>query len=152
MFSSNKIILEAKNISKYFGTITALENVNLSVREGECLGVVGDNGAGKTTLMKVLSGLYKPSKGELYFNGNKEVLESPRDSQNLGLEMVYQDLALAGNLPIGENIFLGREPTKNLGFFKMLDYKKIKEMSEAHLEKLKTVSYTHLTLPTILLV
>jgi len=101
------------------------------------LGVVGDNGAGKTTLMKVLSGLYKPSKGELYFDGNKEVLESPRDSQNLGLEMVYQDLALAGNLPIGENIFLGREPTKNLGFFKMLDYKKIKEMSEAHLEKLK---------------
>ena len=137
MFSSNKIILEAKNISKYFGTITALENVNLSVREGECLGVVGDNGAGKTTLMKVLSGLYKPSKGDLYFNGNKEILESPRDSQNLGLEMVYQDLALAGNLPIGENIFLGREPTKNLGFFKMLDYKKIKEMSEAHLEKLK---------------
>ena len=137
MFSSNKIILEAKNISKYFGTITALENVNLSVREGECLGVVGDNGAGKSTLMKVLSGLYKPSKGELYFNGNKEVLDSPRDSQNLGLEMVYQDLALAGNLPIGENIFLGREPTKNLGFLKILDYKKIKEMSEAHLDKLK---------------
>ncbi len=137
MFSSNKIILEAKNISKYFGTITALENVNLSVREGECLGVVGDNGAGKSTLMKVLSGLYKPSKGELFFNGNKEVLDSPRDSQNLGLEMVYQDLALAGNLPIGENIFLGREPTKNLGFLKILDYKKIKEMSEAHLDKLK---------------
>ena len=137
MFSSNKIILEAKNISKYFGTITALENVNLSVREGECLGVVGDNGAGKSTLMKVLSGLYKPSKGELFFNGNKEVLDSPRDSQNLGLEMVYQDLALAGNLPIGENIFLGREPTKNLGFLKILDYKKIKEMSESHLEKLK---------------
>ena len=137
MFSSNKIILEAKNISKYFGTITALENVNLSVREGECLGVVGDNGAWKSTLIKVLSGLYKPSKGELFFNGNKEVLDSPRDSHNLGLEMVYQDLALAGNLPIGENIFLGREPTKNLGFFKMLDYKKIKEMSEAHLEKLK---------------
>jgi simple sugar transport system ATP-binding protein len=85
MFSSNKIILEAKNISKYFGTITALENVNLSVREGECLGVVGDNGAGKTTLMKVLSGLYKPSKGELYFNGNKEVLESPKRLSELRL-------------------------------------------------------------------
>ena len=122
MLSSKKTILEAKGISKYFGTITALENVNLSVQEGECLGVVGDNGAGKTTLMKVLSGLYKPSKGELYFNGNKEVLESPRDSQNLGLERVYQDLALAGNLPIGENIFLGREPTKNLGFLKFLEH------------------------------
>ena len=137
MSFSNKIILEAKGVSKYFGTITALENVNLTIKEGECLGVVGDNGAGKSTFMKVLSGLYKPSKGALYFNGNEEVLESPRDSQNLGLEMVYQDLALAGNLPIGENIFLGREPTKNLGFLKLLDYKKIKEMSEAHLDKLK---------------
>ena len=137
MLSSKNIVLEAKGISKYFGTITALENVNLTVRQGECLGVVGDNGAGKSTFMKVLSGLYKPSKGVLYFNGNEEVLESPRDSQNLGLEMVYQDLALAGNLPIGENIFLGREPTKNLGFLKLLDYKKIKEMSEAHLDKLK---------------
>ena len=137
MESSNKTILEAKGISKYFGTITALEDVNLNVREGECLGVVGDNGAGKSTLMKVLSGLYKPSKGSLFFDGNLKVLESPRDSQNLGLEMVYQDLALAGNLPIGENIFLGREPTKNFGFLKFLDYKKIKEMSEAHLDKLK---------------
>ena len=137
MISSKKIILEAKGISKYFGTITALENVNLNIKEGECLGVVGDNGAGKTTLMKVLSGLYKPSQGSLFFEGKKEILESPRDSQNLGLEMVYQDLALAGNLPIGENIFLGREPTKKLGFLKFLDYKKIKEMSEAHLDKLR---------------
>ena len=137
MPSSKNIVLEAKNISKYFGTITALENVNLTVREGECLGVVGDNGAGKSTFMKVLSGLYKPSSGSLFFDGNKEILNSPKDSQNLGLEMVYQDLALAGNLPIGENIFLGREPTKNFGFLKLLDYKKIKELSEAHLDKLK---------------
>ena len=132
-----KIVLEARNISKYFGTITALEDVNLIVKEGECLGVVGDNGAGKTTLMKVLSGLYKPSAGSLYFNGNKEILDSPKDSQNLGLEMVYQDLALAGNLPIGENIFLGRETTKNFGFLRLLDYKKIKKLSESHLDKLK---------------
>ena len=102
---SNQLLLEAKEITKYFGTITALENVNLKIHSGECLGVVGDNGAGKTTLMKVLSGLYKPSNGSLFFEGKKEVLESPKDSQNLGLEMVYQDLALAGNLPIGENIF-----------------------------------------------
>jgi simple sugar transport system ATP-binding protein len=135
--SSKNIVLEAKNISKYFGTITALENVNLTVRQGECLGVVGDNGAGKSTFMKVLSGLYKPSSGSLFFEGNKEILNSPKDSQNLGLEMVYQDLALAGNLPIGENIFLGREPTKKFGFLKLLDYKKIKELSEAHLDKLK---------------
>ena len=137
MLSSSNIVLEAKNISKYFGTITALENVNLTVKQGECLGVVGDNGAGKSTLMKVLSGLYKPSNGSLFFEGNEQTLNSPKDSQNLGLEMVYQYLALAGNLPIGENIFLGREPTKNFGFLKLLDYKKIKELSEAHLDKLK---------------
>ena len=118
MSSANQLLLEAKNVTKYFGTITALENVNLKIHAGECLGVVGDNGAGKTTLMKVLSGLYKPSAGSLHFEGKEKVLESPRDSQNLGLEMVYQDLALAGNLPIGENIFLGREPTTNLGLLK----------------------------------
>ncbi len=137
MTSTNKLLLEAKGITKYFGTITALENVNLKVHEGECLGVVGDNGAGKSTLMKVLSGLYKPSKGALFFEGKEKVLESPKDSQILGLEMVYQDLALAGNLPIGENIFLGREPTKNIGFLKFLDFKKIQEMTNAHLDKLK---------------
>ena len=105
---------------------------------------MGDNGAGKTTLMKVLSGLYKPSSGSLYFDGKKEILESPKDSQELGLEMVYQDLALAGNLPIGENIFLGREPTKNLGFIKLLDFKKIKELTDDHLVKLKILSLIHI--------
>ena len=137
MTTTNKLLLEAKGITKYFGTITALENVNLKVHSGECLGVVGDNGAGKSTLMKVLSGLYKPSQGALFFEGEKKVLESPKDSQILGLEMVYQDLALAGNLPIGENIFLGREPTKNIGFLKFLDFKKIQEMTNSHLDKLK---------------
>ena len=137
MSATTNPLLEAKGITKYFGTITALENVNLKVHAGECLGVVGDNGAGKSTLMKVLSGLYKPSAGSLFFQGKEEILESPRDSQNLGLEMVYQDLALAGNLPIGENIFLGREPTKNLGFLKLLDFSKIKELTNAHLDKLK---------------
>ena len=137
MSNGSNVILEARNISKYFGTITALDNVQLTARQGECLGVVGDNGAGKSTLMKVLSGLYKPSLGSLFFDGKEKTLESPRDSQKLGLEMVYQDLALAGNLPIGENIFLGREPIKNYGFVKLLDYKKIKELSEAHLDKLK---------------
>ena len=130
-------LLEAKGITKYFGTITALENVDLKVHAGECLGVVGDNGAGKSTLMKVLSCLYKHSSGSLYFQGKEEILESPKDSQNLGLEMVYQDLALAGNLPIGENIFLGREPTKNIGFLKFLDFNKIKDLTNAHLGKLK---------------
>ncbi len=124
--NSSDIILEAKGISKYFGTITALEDANLNLRSGEVLGVVGDNGAGKSTLMKVLSGLFKQSAGSIFFEGKKVEFSSPRDSQNLGIEMVYQDLALAENLPIGDNIFLGREPTRNFGPFKFLDHKKRK--------------------------
>ena len=134
---NSNIILEAKGVSKYFGTITALENTNLYLRSGEVLGVVGDNGAGKSTLMKILSGLYKPSEGSIFFQGNKVVFSSPRDSQNLGIEMVYQDLALAGNLPVSDNIFLGREPTKNFGFIKLLDHKKRRQLSNQHLDKLK---------------
>src|SRR6056300_1606491 len=137
MSNGSSVILEARNISKYFGTITALDNVQLTARQGECLGVVGDNGAGKSTLMKVLSGLYKPSSGSLFFYGKEKTLNSPRDSQNLGLEMVYQDLALAGNLPIGDNIFLGREPVKKVGPFNFLDHKKRKQLTEEHLNKLK---------------
>mgnify|MGYP005686352967 FL=1 len=134
---SDNLVLEAKSVSKFFGTITALQNVDLHLNKGEVLGVVGDNGAGKSTLMKVLSGLYKPSEGSLFFDQEKVTLNSPRDSQNLGLEMVYQDLALAGNLPIGDNIFLGREPTRKVGPFNFLDHKKRKQLTEEHLAKLK---------------
>ena len=134
---NSKIILEAKEISKYFGTITALQSANLTLKSGEVLGVVGDNGAGKSTLMKILSGLYKPSDGSIFFEDKEVVFSSPRDSQNLGIEMVYQDLALAENLPIGDNIFLGREPTKKFGPLKFLDHKMKKKLTEEHLEKLK---------------
>ena len=133
----NEVILEAKNVSKFFGTITALKDANLSLRSGEVLGVVGDNGAGKSTLMKVLSGLYNPSEGSIYFEGKEVFFSSPRDSQNLGIEMVYQDLSLAENLPIGDNIFLGREPTRSFGPIKFLDHKKRKQFTEEHLAKLK---------------
>ena len=133
----NEVILEAKNVSKFFGTITALKDANLSLRSGEVLGVVGDNGAGKSTLMKVLSGLYNPSEGSIYFEGREVFFSSPRDSQNLGIEMVYQDLSLAENLPIGDNIFLGREPTRSFGPIKFLDHKKRKQFTEEHLAKLK---------------
>ena len=133
----NEVILEAKNVSKFFGTITALKDANLSLRSGEVLGVVGDNGAGKSTLMKVLSGLYNPSEGSIYFEGKEVFFSSPRDSQNLGIEMVYQDLSLAENLPIGDNIFLGREPSRSFGPIKFLDHKKRKQFTEEHLAKLK---------------
>jgi len=130
-------ILQAKGICKYFGPITALEDVDLQVSAGEVLGVIGDNGAGKSTLMKAFSGLVPASKGEIWFQGKPVKFHSPRDARNLGIEMVYQDLALAGNLPIAQNIYLGREPTKRFGFINRIDHKRCLEMSQEHLDTLK---------------
>ena len=105
-------LLEARGIYKYFGAITALNNVSFHVDRGEVLGVVGDNRAGKSTLMKILSGLYEPSEGELVFQGSPVRFASPKEARHLGIEMVYQDFALAGNMAIYENIYLGREPAR----------------------------------------
>src|SRR5690554_3665106 len=126
-------LLEAKGISKYFGAITALEDVNFHVDPGEVLGVVGDNGAGKSTLMKILSGLFVPSEGDLIFQGKPVRFSSPKDAQRLGIEMVYQDFALAGNLPIYENIYLGREPGTKLGPLTIVDHPRAKRMAAEHL-------------------
>ena len=129
-------LLEMRGITKRFGSITALDRVNLTLYRGEVLGVVGDNGAGKSTLMKVLSGLYAATEGELIFDGKPIVLHAPRDAQKIGIEMVYQDLALAGNLSIHENIHLGREPgTKILGF-NVVDHKRSRKMASEHLNRL----------------
>ena len=130
-------LLEARGISKYFGAITALDSVSLELKRGEVLGVVGDNGAGKSTLMKILSGLYPPSAGEMVFDGKPVRFSSPRDARAVGIEMVYQDLALAGNMPIFENIYLGREPGKPIGGLTIVDRKKSREMAASHLDRLK---------------
>jgi len=129
-------LLEARGISKYFGAITALEDVNFHVDPGEVLGVVGDNGAGKSTLMKILSGLFVPSEGDLIFQGKPVRFSSPKDAQRLGIEMVYQDFALAGNLPIYENIYLGREPGTKLGPLTIVDHPRAKRMAAEHLDRL----------------
>ena len=130
------MLLEARGISKYFGAITALRDVNFHVAPGEGLGVVGDNGAGKSTLMKILSGLFTPSEGELVFNGAPVKFSSPKDAQKLGIEMVYQDFALAGNMPIYENIYLGREPGTKFGPLTIVDHKRSRQMASDHLDRL----------------
>lgn len=130
-------LLEAKGITKYFGAITALNDVNFHVEAGEALGVVGDNGAGKSTLMKVLSGLYAPSEGSLLFESAPTRFNSPRDARNVGIEMVYQDFALAGNMAIYENIFLGREPGTRFGGLTLVDRELSRKMAKDHLDKLK---------------
>ena len=127
-------LLEARGISKFFGAITALRDVNFHVGPGEVLGVVGDNGAGKSTLMKILSGLFKPSEGDLVFNGAPVHFSSPKDAQKLGIEMVYQDFALAGNMPIYENIYLGREPGTKFGPLTIVDHKRARQMATDHLD------------------
>jgi len=129
-------LLEARGICKYFGAVTALDNVNFHLDPGEVLGVVGDNGAGKSTLMKILSGLYQPSEGELIFEGKPVHFSGPKEARKLGIEMVYQDFALAGNMPIYENIYLGREPGRKLGPLTVIDHKRARAMASEHLDNL----------------
>jgi simple sugar transport system ATP-binding protein len=130
-------VIEARGISKRFGHVVALQGVDLTLRAGEVLGVVGDNGAGKTTLMKVLSGLHPPSAGQLLVRGEEVRFSSPRDARRLGIEMVYQDLALAGNMRIDENIFLGRERRRRIGPLRLVDHQANRRLAMAHLSKLK---------------
>ncbi|GIV83300.1 MAG: ABC transporter ATP-binding protein [Candidatus Roseilinea sp.] len=130
-------VIEARGICKYFGAVTALEDVYLKLYRGEVLGVVGDNGAGKSTLMKILAGLYPPSAGQLYVDGQPAHFASPKEARDRGIEMVYQDLALAGNLRIDENIFLGRERVRRFGPFKLVDNAESMRLAQEHLEKLK---------------
>ncbi|MCR4282139.1 MAG: ATP-binding cassette domain-containing protein [Bauldia sp.] len=132
----NGTLLEARGISKYFGAITALEDVNFRLSPGEVLGVVGDNGAGKSTLMKILAGLYPPSTGQIIFEGRPVRFSSPREAHDIGIEMVYQDLALAGNMAIFENIYLGREPGRKVLGLTIVDHKKGRDMAAAHLDRL----------------
>ncbi len=134
-----KPLLEAHGIWKYFGAVTALRDVDLELWPGEVLGVVGDNGAGKSTLMKVLSGLHPASEGQIIFDGRQVQFGSPRDARDLGIEMVYQDLALAGNMNIAENIYLGREPTRRVlgGLMSLFDHRAGREKAKQHLDNLK---------------
>jgi len=135
--SSAPPILQARGISKYFGAVTALEGVDLTLSAGEVLGVVGDNGAGKSTLMKILSGLFRPSDGDILVDGQPVYFHSPRDAHRNGIEMVYQDLALAGNMRIFENIYLGREPGTKIAGLTVIDHAQSRRLAAEHLERLQ---------------
>jgi ABC-type sugar transport system ATPase subunit len=106
---SDDYVVEMKGIYKSFGGIQALRNVDLELRRGEIMGIVGDNGAGKSTLMKILSGAHLADEGEILINGTKVKIRNPQDAFNLGIGMIYQDLALFNNLDVTRNIFIGRE-------------------------------------------
>ena len=125
--------LELRNVSKSFGEVQALENINFQLGQNEIVGLLGDNGAGKSTLIKIITGYYQPTSGEIYFNGRKvDHLTVPK-ARELGVETVYQERALAELQTLWRNIFLGRELTNSLGF---LDIQRMRD--ETH--RLMTLS------------
>jgi D-xylose transport system ATP-binding protein len=129
-------LLELRGVSKRFGAVQALSEVDFRSLPGEVMALVGDNGAGKSTLIKGIAGIYPFDEGEVYFDGKRVNIHSPRDTADLGIEIVYQDLALADNLDVVANMFLGRERTRS---FWRLDEA---GMEQASLETLDSLSVT----------
>jgi len=134
--TTNGALLEARSLSKYFGSVVAVKDVSLSVRAGEVTCLLGDNGAGKSTLIKMLSGVYKPNEGEYLFEGEKMDLGSPREALERGIATVYQDLAMIPLLSIWRNFFLGSEPTKGWGPLRRFDSELAKTVTRDELGKM----------------
>jgi ABC-type sugar transport system ATPase subunit len=115
-------ILRLEHVFKRFGGLTAVNDVSVDIYPGEVIGLVGDNGAGKSTLIKMISGVYRPDDGRIFLGDEEITLSSPMEARNLGIETIYQDLALCENLDATVNIFLGKEPLRRmLGIFNQVD-------------------------------
>jgi len=126
------VLYEAKNISKKYGSVVALDGASFKLHAGEVIGLVGDNGAGKSTLVKILSGAYTPDSGSLFLDGEQRVWSSPREVLDAGVETLYQDSGLAPHLSVSQNVFLGREITVK-GILGKLGFVAKKQMEhEAH--------------------
>jgi len=125
-------LVQMLDIHKWFGKVYALRGVDFQVRENEILGLVGDNGAGKSTLIKILSGFHPADRGEIHFEGRRVSIHNPKDAKRLGIETVYQEQALAPHVSISRNIFMGREPTRALGFLdkKRMDAESLDTLSK----------------------
>ena len=129
-------IVAMRDIKKSFGRVQALKDVDFRVKKNEIVGLLGDNGAGKSTLIKILVGYYQPDHGEIFFDGKKVKFRSPWDSRRLGIETVYQDLALVNLMPLWRNFFLGREMIKKIGPINYIEHRKMKRIA---IEALKQV-------------
>jgi simple sugar transport system ATP-binding protein len=127
--------LQGEDIVKRFGAVTALDGVSLTLRKGEILGVLGDNGAGKSTLIKILTGFHQQTSGKLFIGGEETLLRSVDHARSLGIECVYQDLALANSLSIYHNMFLNREIVRR-GPFRLLNNSAMRRRAEECLEEI----------------
>lgn len=130
-------ILTATGMSKYFGGLTAVDSVDFAIYPGEVVALLGDNGAGKSTLIKCISGVYRPEHGRVTFNGEDITSHAPADIRSRGIETIYQDLALAENLDVGANVFLGKEKTRRLfGLIPVTDDNYMREEASSALDEL----------------
>ena len=129
-------LLELQDVRKNFGSIEALRGVTFSVEAGSVVALVGDNGAGKSTLMKTITGVHRPTSGTIRFNGASLTEMDPRGIREAGIEMIYQDLALAKMRDVATNIFLGRELTRNFLGLRLIDHKRMRAEAEAMIAKL----------------
>jgi simple sugar transport system ATP-binding protein len=129
-------LLEAREISKYFGAVVAIEGVSLEVRAGQVTCLLGDNGAGKSTLIKTLSGVYTPDKGTLAVDGEPVAFSSPRDALDAGIATVYQDLSVMPLMTVTRNFFLGNEPTIGFGPFKRFDLPKAAGIAKEEMHRI----------------
>ena len=131
-------LLALKDVSKSFGAIKALTNIDFSVARGEIVGLMGDNGAGKSTLVRVIAGNFPPSSGEIVLDEKTVHFHRPVEAREQGIEVVYQDLALCNNLTASANVFLGREKMRRFGPFKLLDDRAMHERSRVLFAELKS--------------
>ena len=128
--------LRTESISKSFGRVTALRDVSIRLMKGEVLGLLGDNGAGKSTLMKILTGFHKPTTGKIFFEGQEIDLKSVGHARSLGIEPVYQDLALISEVNVYRNMFLQKELISNK-FFQILDDREMRRLAQEHLKQMR---------------
>lgn len=128
-----------EHLGKRFGRVIALDDVTLSILENEIIAIVGDNGAGKSTLMHILSGVYGPTSGTIYYEGERVTFSSPEDAREYGIETVYQDLALMDDLDVATNIFMGQFPQRGFPPFRFVDwpetYRRAKDLLEGTLNR-----------------
>ncbi len=133
---NDDVVLKTEGLTKHYGGVHALEDANFELREGEHVAIVGDNGAGKSTFVRQITGVEQRTRGKIIFNGKEVHFDGPLDAREAGIETVFQNLALADDLDVPDNLFLGREKILvNLGPFSILDYKAMRQATQDALTK-----------------